>query len=106
MAETLPPMTFAELMKDLENEFFRSYVYIGGVDDIGWKNARVAQKTLPALRVYCAIEGEVIAKIKSTFNVPNTHVGIVFGWGTDVKKTLAKSDAEDFLKLTLAITEG
>ncbi len=105
MAETLPPMTIEQLRNALENPHFRSYVYIGNETDVGWRMAIAAQKILPALRVY-RVAMSMAKVVRSEFTVPDICVGIIFGWTTDIKRTLAAAEAEDFLTLTEAIAKN
>jgi len=105
MAETLPPLSI-ELLKDaLINPHFSTYVYIGKQSDNAWKLALAAQRLLPALRVYCVAQS--LAKpTRQEFQVPVQHVGVVFDWQDEVKATLTKSNARDFLVLVEAITDA
>jgi len=102
MAESLPPMTLAQLQAALENPHFRSYVYFGKKTDRGWKVAVRAQEVMPALRVYL-VAPSMAADVRNQFGVPASHVGAVFDFGTTVKSTLSKSKADDMFSLTDAI---
>jgi hypothetical protein len=105
MAETLPPMTLDELNTALDNPHFSTYVYIGAENDKGWKMALAIFKLLPALRIY-RVASSSAATIRQTFNVPNTHVGVVFGWDREVKETLTKAKSTDFFAVSSAITNA
>ena len=105
MAETMPPLTVKQLDDSLNNPHFRSYIFIGEENDTGWKMAITAQKTVPALRVYCI--GKVREEdVRRKYNVPEPYVGIIFGWDSDIKKMLTKEETEDFLTIIESITEG
>ena len=95
-----------QLTAALTNPNFTSYVYIGTEQDRGWKLAIAAQKMLPALRVYCVTNPAVAAQVRTNFNAQPPYVGIVFGWGSEVKDRLLPAQADDYLTLTQAIANA
>jgi len=105
MAETLPPLSIEQLNDALVNPHFSTYVYIGKQSDNAWKLALAAQRLLPALRVYCVAKS-IATLLRREFEVPAQHVGVVFDWVDNVKVTLTKSKATDFLTLVQAITDA
>ncbi len=52
MAETIPPLSAADVATDLNNSTFAVYLYIGNETDVGWDNAKVAFRLVPRLRIY------------------------------------------------------
>ena len=102
MAESLPPLTIADLEESLSNPHFSSYVYIGPDDSEGWAVAIDMQFNLPALRIF-RVDAALEAQIRNKYQVPAGRVGVVFDWTTNVKKTLTTAQAEDFSVLLKAI---
>ena len=102
MAESLPPLTIADLDASLKNPHFSDYVYIGPEDSEGWAVAIDMQFNLPALRVY-RVDAAMESQIRAKYQVPAGCVGIVFDWTINVKKTLTNAKAEDFFVLLKAI---
>jgi hypothetical protein len=102
MAESLPPLTIADLEESLKNPHFSSYVYIGPDDSEGWAIAVDMQFNLPALRIF-RVDATLETEIRNKYQVPAGRVGVVFDWTTNVKKTLTAAQAEDFSALLDAI---
>ena len=102
MAESLPPLTIADLEVSLRNPHFSDYVYIGLENSEGWAVAIDMQFNLPALRVY-RVDAAMEHQIRARYQIPEGHVGIVFDWTINVKKTLTSAQAEDFSVLLKAI---
>ena len=105
MAESLPPLTLTDLLADLDNPTLTAYVFIGAEKDAGWKIALAAERMISAVRVY-RIAPEIAAAVREQFDVTGGTVGIVFGFGRDVKDALTKAKAEDALKVFNAIWDS
>ncbi len=102
MAESLPPLTLAELNTALTNPHFSTYLFFGEEVDQGWQIAIAAQQTLPGLRVY-RVAAERAGEVRGAFNIAQGDVGVCFDFGTSVKEKLARAAAEDFLSLLEAL---
>jgi hypothetical protein len=89
--ETLPPLTPQDLKGPLENPTFSVYLYVGKGSETGWKNAELAFKLLPRLRIYLVRDLDLIEEW-----VDNRRPkGVVFGFGPEPKRLLNKGEAED-----------
>lgn len=100
--EECPPLTAADLKKDLENESFSSYFYIGLKDDIGWENAEIVYGLFSRLRVYLVKDASII----SAWTDGKRPKGIVFGWGPTPKQYLNKDEVEDLKVVITAMKEA
>ena len=100
--EECPPLTAAELKKDLKNDSFSSYFYIGERSDIGWENAEIVYGLFTRLRIYLVKDFSII----SDWTEGRRPKGIVFGWGPTPKQYLNKDEAEDLKTLITAIKEA
>lgn len=105
MAETLPPMSIADLDSALQNPHFSSYVYLGADSSEGWETAKDLQFNIPALRIY-RVDAALQGTVRTKFGVPADKVGIVFDWSTKVKQTLTEQEAEDFTTLLEAVDKA
>ena len=105
MVESLPPLTLDALLVDLDNPTLTAYVYIGEEKDPGWNIAISAERIIPAVRAYRASPPTASA-VRKQFGVTAATVGIVFGYGRDVKASLTKARAEDALTVFNAIWDS
>ncbi len=102
MVNSLPPLSLAELVAEIEDPTFTSYVYIGAGSDKGWGIAKGAQKMIANVRVFRVAPAQG-AEVRAEFSVPPSTVGIVFGFGRDVTARLNQATADDALKVFEAI---
>ncbi len=93
MAETMPPVTAAELKVYLGNTSFSVYLYVGGEQDKGWEIAQIVYGMIPRLRIYLVKNVSMIEE----WTKDRHHRGIVFGWGPDPKAFLSLAQAEDLV---------
>ena len=100
--EECPPLTAADLKKDLKNDSFSSYFYIGSKDDIGWENAEIVFGLFSRLRVYLVKDSSII----SEWTDGRRPKGIVFGWGEKPEQYMNKEETEDLKLLITAIKEA
>lgn len=100
--EECPPLTAADLKKDLQNESFSSYFYIGSNDDVGWENAEIVYGLFSRLRVYLVKDPTIVADWADG----KRPKGIVFGWGEKPKQCLNKAETEDLKTVITAITNA
>jgi hypothetical protein len=102
MAETVPPLTAADLEADLLNDTFSTYFYVGAETDAGWDNALVAHSLIARLRIYLIKDPKEIAKWTGT----KRPAGVVFGWVDDVQRRLNKTEAADLKTVLKAIKDA
>jgi hypothetical protein len=94
-------LTAADLRKDITNDSFSSYFYVGDASDVGWENAELAYGLFSRLRVYLIKDASTIKEWTGS----KRPRGVVFGWGATPRKYLNQDAAEDLKELILAIKE-
>ena len=94
-----------ELVTNLQNPNFKSYVVLGQESDDAWSMGVAAESSLSGVNVYL-IEPPLQADVKQIFGVPQGHVAIVFGHTDSVSRTLDGSQAVDFQTVVDAITNA
>ncbi len=102
MAETLPPLTAANVRGPLQDPTFSVYMYVGEETDEGWDNALLAFGLLARLRIYLVKD---ISLIKEWVGQKKPR-GVVFGWKDQPKRLLSKQEADDFKIVLTAIQEA
>lgn len=91
MAETVPPLTVADIERDLQDKSFAVYLYIGESADAGWENAEIAFGLIPRLRIYLVKDRDAVANWAGD----GTPTAIVFGWDDQVAERLDRDQASN-----------
>jgi len=99
------PASLDELLTSLQNPNFKSYVVLGEETDDAWKMALAAKNFLAGVNCYL-VRPALQTEVQGRFEVAPGHVGIVFGHGEAVARTLDKNQAADFQTITNAIKEA
>src|SRR5262245_44457578 len=99
------PMSLDELLTELDDPAFTAYVCIAADGELAWKIALGAQKMIPNVRSYRVAPSDA-APVRKEFGVPSSTVGLVFGYGRDVKFKLTKAKADDALTVFNAIWDS
>ncbi|SRR6266498_4665705 len=102
MAETIPPLSAADVATDLNNSTFAVYLYIGNETDVGWDNAKVAFRLVPRLRIYLVKDSTQVAQWTGN----NQPAGVVFGWNDKVFRLLDRAEADDLRIVLKAISDA
>lgn len=85
--------TREEFERDLLNNSFAVYVYIGPGTDKGWQVAEITEGLIPRLRVY---RTEDVGMLNGWLK-DSSRRGILFGVDDQPKKELTLAEAEDLM---------
>ncbi len=105
MSDRMPPITLDEMIDILNNPNFKTYLVLGDDTDDAWKLGLAAQNFLAGIRSYL-IESSSQEEVRLHFEVPDDHIGIVFGRANEVFKTLNQTQANDFLTVSETIVNA
>ena len=102
MAETVPPLTAADIEAALKDPTFAVYLYLGEELDVGWENAKVALSITPRLRIYLVKDAAQLTKWIGN----SSPAGVVFGWDDKVFCLLDAAGADDLTTVVKAISDA